>query len=64
MKVRRPPERPWDAGKRIDQRRLYRNLKAEWINKNFQWQEGKNGWQFNGYGLKSAALPVATAQER
>lgn len=53
-----------DAGQRIDQRRLYRNLKAEWINRNFQWQEGKSGWQFNGYGLKSATLPVTTAQER
>lgn len=52
-----------DAGQRIDQRRLYRNLKAEWINRNFQWQESKSGWQFNGYGLRSATLPVTTTRE-
>lgn len=52
-----------DAGKRIDQRRLYNNLKAEWINRNFRWQEGKDGWLFNGQGLKSAPLAVPARKE-
>ncbi|NMK45323.1 hypothetical protein HG262_03705 [Achromobacter sp. Bel] len=53
-----------DEGKRIDQRRLYANMKAEWINRNFRWQEGKDGWQFVGQGLKAVPLPVPPRQER
>lgn len=53
-----------DEGKRIDQRRLYANMKAEWINRNFRWQESKDGWQFVGQGLKAVALPVPSRQER
>jgi len=53
-----------DEGKHIDQRRLYDNLKAEWINRNFQWQEGKGGWQFVGQGLKPIALPVQPRKEQ
>lgn len=49
-----------EAGKRIDQRRLYDNMKAEWLNRNFRWQESKDGWQFRGQGL--TAIPVR--QER
>lgn len=49
-----------DEGKRIDQRRLYDNLKAEWINRNFQWQQSKDGWQLIGQGL----LPAPIKQER
>ena len=50
-------------GKRIDQRRLYDNMKAEWINRNFRWQEGKDGWQFIGQGVQPVALPVQPRQE-
>ncbi|MGS1011675.1 hypothetical protein [Achromobacter anxifer] len=50
-----------DEGKRIDQRRLYDNLKAEWINRNFSWHETRQGWQLRGQGLDSS--PVL-AQER
>ncbi|CAB3656802.1 hypothetical protein LMG26690_00346 [Achromobacter animicus] len=53
-----------DEGKHIDQRRLYDNLKAEWINRNFRWQEGKGGWQFVGQGLKPAPLPVQPRKEQ
>lgn len=49
-----------EAGRRIDQRRLYDNMKAEWLNRNFRWQESKDGWQFRGQGL--AVIPVR--QER
>ncbi len=49
-----------EAGRRIDQRRLYDNMKAEWLNRNFRWQESKNGWQFRGQGL--TVIPVR--QER
>ncbi|WMD22391.1 hypothetical protein RAS12_08435 [Achromobacter seleniivolatilans] len=45
-----------DEGKRIDQRRLYDNLKAEWINRNFRWQQSKDGWQLIGQGLLSAPI--------
>ncbi|MGE8676240.1 MAG: hypothetical protein ACN6PB_24615, partial [Achromobacter kerstersii] len=50
-----------DAGQRIDQRRLYANLKAAWINRNFSWQEGKDGWRLQGRGLTSAALPALSS---
>lgn len=50
-------------GKRIDQRRLYDNMKAEWINRNFRWQEGKDGWQFIGQGVKPVALPAQSRRE-
>lgn len=53
-----------DEGKHIDQRRLHDNLKAEWINRNFRWQQGKDGWQFIGQGLKPAALPVQSKKEQ
>ncbi|MGE8638003.1 MAG: hypothetical protein ACN6PR_05135 [Achromobacter sp.] len=53
-----------DEGKHIDQRRLYANMKAEWINRNFRWQEAKDGWQFVGQGLKAVPLPVPARQER
>lgn len=49
-----------EAGKPIDQRRLYENMKAEWINRNFRWQETKDGWQFRGQGL--SAIPVRQEQ--
>ncbi|ADP16340.1 hypothetical protein AXYL_03020 [Achromobacter xylosoxidans A8] len=48
-------------GRRIDQRRLYDNLKAEWINRNFRWHKTAQGWQLRGQGLDSS--PVL-AQER
>lgn len=51
-------------GKRIDQRRLYDNMKAEWINRNFRWQQGKDGWQFIGQGLTPVALPAPAGKER
>lgn len=50
-------------GKRIDQRRLYDNMKAEWINRHFQWQAGKDGWQFVGQGLKPVVLAAPPRQE-
>lgn len=53
-----------EAGKRIDQRRLYGDLKAAWINRNFRWQEGRDGWQFNGQGLKSAPLATPASKEQ
>jgi hypothetical protein len=53
-----------EAGKRIDQRRLYSNMQADWINRNFRWQEGKDGWQFNGQGLKPAPLAVPASKEQ
>ncbi|WP_291381615.1 MULTISPECIES: hypothetical protein [Achromobacter] len=53
-----------EEGKHIDQRRLYDNLKAEWINRNFRWQEGKGGWQFSGQGLKPVPLPVQPRKEQ
>lgn len=51
-------------GKRIDQRRLYDNMKAEWMNRNFRWQEGRDGWQFVGLGLKPVPLLAPVRQER
>ncbi|WP_233214015.1 hypothetical protein [Achromobacter sp. MYb9] len=51
-------------GKRIDQRRLYANLKAEWVNRNFRWQQTQDGWQFIGQGLKPVALAGKPRQER
>ncbi|QVQ29666.1 hypothetical protein HLG70_08460 [Achromobacter deleyi] len=53
-----------DAGKRIDQRRLYGNMQADWINRNFRWQQGKDGWQFNGQGLNSAPLAAPASKEQ
>lgn len=53
-----------DEGEHIDQRRLYDNLKAEWINRNFRWQEGKGGWQFVGQGLQPVALPVQPRKDQ
>jgi len=53
-----------DEGKHIDQRRLYDNMRAEWINRNFRWLEGKGGWQFVGQGLKPIALPVQPRKEQ
>jgi len=52
-----------DAGQRIDQRRLYNNLKAAWINQHFAWRQGKDGWQFTGLDLTSAPLPALNARE-
>ncbi len=49
-----------EAGKPIDQRRLYDNMRAEWINRNFRWQPSKDGWQFRGQGL--TAIPVRPAR--
>lgn len=49
-----------EAGKVIDQRRLYENMKAEWINRNFRWQKSKDGWQFHGQDL--APIPVQQEQ--
>lgn len=55
--------RALDEGKRIDQRRLYANLKAEWINRNFRWQKNGNGWQFIGQNLKPATLAAPPRKE-
>ncbi len=52
-----------DEGKRIDQRRLYANLKAEWINRNFRWQKLGDSWQFIGQKLKPVALDVQPREE-
>jgi len=50
-----------DAGQRIDQRRLYANLKAAWINRNFTWHECQDGWRLQGRGLTSAPLPALSS---
>ncbi|HEY9275317.1 hypothetical protein [Achromobacter sp.] len=47
-----------DEGRRIDQRRLYDNLKAEWINRNFRWHQTAQGWQLRGQGLDSSPVPA------
>ncbi len=52
-----------DEGKRIDQRRLYANLKAEWINRNFRWQKVGDSWQFIGQKLRPVALDVQPRRE-
>lgn len=52
-----------DEGRRIDQRRLYANLKAEWINRNFRWQKLGDSWQFIGHKLKPVALDVQPRKE-
>ncbi|WP_454673942.1 hypothetical protein [Achromobacter pestifer] len=52
-----------DEGKRLDQRRLYDNMKVEWVNRNFRWQEGRDGWEFIGLGLKPVPLQTPTRQE-
>lgn len=53
-----------DAKQHIDQRRLYDNLKAAWINRNFRWLEDKDGWRFDGQGLKSAPLAALPSTPR
>ncbi len=55
--------RALDGGKRIDQRRLYDNMRAEWINRNFRWQKDRDGWQFMGQNLKRIPLAVQPRQE-
>lgn len=52
-----------NEGQRIDQRRLYANLKAEWINRNFRWQKVGDSWQFIGQKLRPVALDVQPRRE-
>ena len=52
-----------DEGRRIDQRRLYDNMKAEWINRNFRWHKTRDGWQFVGLNVKPATLAVQPRKE-
>ncbi|PHV22814.1 hypothetical protein CSQ92_07205 [Janthinobacterium sp. BJB446] len=39
---------------RTDSNRIRRELELAWFGQQFQWKQGKNGWQVTGLGLSSA----------
>ncbi|KAB8052582.1 hypothetical protein GCN78_08310 [Janthinobacterium rivuli] len=39
---------------RMDSHRIQRELELAWFGQQFQWKQGKNGWQVTGLGLISA----------
>ena len=39
---------------RTDSNRIQRELELAWFGQQFQWKQGKNGWQVTGLGLASA----------
>ena len=39
---------------RTDSKRIRRELELAWFGQQFQWKQGKNGWQVTGLGLASA----------
>ena len=39
---------------RTDSNRIRRELELAWFGQQFQWKDGKNGWQVTGLGLNSA----------
>ena len=38
---------------RTDSNRIQRELELAWFGQQFQWKQGKNGWQVTGLGLGS-----------
>ena len=43
---------------RTDSNRIQRELELAWFGQQFQWKQGKNGWQVTGLGLASAPPEV------
>ena len=47
---------------RTDALRIAREARLAWFGQQFQWQQGKHGWQVTGLGATSAPVPAKGAQ--
>ena len=51
------------AGKgRTDAQRIEREARLAWFGQQFEWKQGKNGWQVTGLGATSVPVPAKGAQ--
>ncbi len=51
------------AGKgRTDAQRIEREARLAWFGQQFEWKQGKNGWQVTGLGTTSVPVPAKGAQ--